>query len=253
MERREYSETMTALDGDSDFRRQLKPSALLRYVEQVSADHARAYGMDRQFFTEHHSAFLVAKTAVQITRRPMRAEKFTLTTACEVFKKGSMKRLTILTDTEGNRLALVDCRWMLVDTDTERIQRAPGWETEGFQNEELPEELPQLVHKSKDLQPAGEWVARYSLCDLNGHINNAAYLDIACDAIPLEVWRPRSARNFSPSSITARCRWGRRWRSFMPRWSRAGMWWAAGKSTPLLSATWNLRHRKHKPERITKK
>ena len=82
MERREYSETMTALDGDSDFRRQLKPSALLRYVEQVSADHARAYGMDRQFFTEHHSAFLVAKTAVQITRRPMRAEKFTLTTAC---------------------------------------------------------------------------------------------------------------------------------------------------------------------------
>ena len=37
MERREYSETMTALDGDSDFRRQLKPSALLRYVEQVSA------------------------------------------------------------------------------------------------------------------------------------------------------------------------------------------------------------------------
>ena len=46
MERREYSETMTALDGDSDFRRQLKPSALLRYVEQVSADHARAYGMD---------------------------------------------------------------------------------------------------------------------------------------------------------------------------------------------------------------
>ena len=215
MERREYSETMTALDGDSDFRRQLKPSALLRYVEQVSADHARAYGMDRQFFTEHHSAFLVAKTAVQITRRPMRAEKFTLTTACEVFKKGSMKRLTILTDTEGNRLALVDCRWMLVDTDTERIQRAPRWETEGFQNEELPEELPQLVHKSKDLQPAGEWVARYSLC--------------------------------------ARCRWGRRWRSFMPRWSRAGMWWAAGKSTPLLSATWNLRHRKHKPERITKK
>ena len=62
MERREYSETMTALDGDSDFRRQLKPSALLRYVEQVSADHARAYGMDRQFFTEHHSAFLGGKT-----------------------------------------------------------------------------------------------------------------------------------------------------------------------------------------------
>ena len=26
-----------------------------------------------------------------------------------------------------------------------------------------------------------------SLCDLNGHVNNACYLDIACDALPLEV------------------------------------------------------------------
>ena len=252
MERREYSETMTALDGDSDFRRQLKPSALLRYVEQVSADHARAYGMDRQFFTEHHSAFLVAKTAVQITRRPMRAEKFTLTTACEVFKKGSMKRLTILTDTEGNRLALVDCRWMLVDTDTERIQRAPGWETEGFQNEELPEELPQLVHKSKDLQPAGEWVARYSLCDLNGHINNAAYLDIACDAIPLEVWRTQELKFFS-IKYHREVPMGEKMAVFYAPVEQGWYVVAAGKSTPLLSATWNLGHRKHKPELITKK
>ena len=155
MERREYSETMTALDGDSDFRRQLKPSALLRYVEQVSADHARAYGMDRQFFTEHHSAFLVAKTAVQITRRPMRAEKFTLTTACEVFKKGSMKRLTILTDTEGNRLALVDCRWMLVDTDTERIQRAPAGRPRASRTKSCPRSCLSWCTRARTCSPRG--------------------------------------------------------------------------------------------------
>ena len=44
-EYRSYTEHMTVLDGDSDFRRCLKPSALFRYVEQVSADHARAYGI----------------------------------------------------------------------------------------------------------------------------------------------------------------------------------------------------------------
>ena len=36
-EYRSYTEQMTVLDGDSDFRRCLKPSALFRYVEQVSA------------------------------------------------------------------------------------------------------------------------------------------------------------------------------------------------------------------------
>ena len=82
-EYRSYTEQMTVLDGDSDFRRCLKPSALFRYVEQVSADHARAYGMDHAFFRERHSAFLVGKQALRVWRMPGRAEKINLTTACE--------------------------------------------------------------------------------------------------------------------------------------------------------------------------
>ena len=73
-EYRSYTEQMTVLDGDSDFRRCLKPSALFRYVEQVSADHARAYGMDHAFFRERRSAFLVGKQALRVWRMPGRAE-----------------------------------------------------------------------------------------------------------------------------------------------------------------------------------
>ena len=169
-EYRSYTEQMTVLDGDSDFRRCLKPSALFRYVEQVSADHARAYGMDHAFFRERRSAFLVGKQALRVWRMPGRAEKIDLTTACEVFKKGTMKRLTTITSETGEKLALVDCRWM-----------------PDFQNDDLPEELPQIVHKSQPLTAAGERRASYSMCDLNGHINNSLYLDIACDALPQEV------------------------------------------------------------------
>ena len=183
-EYRSYTEHMTVLDGDSDFRRCLKPSALFRYVEQVSADHARAYGMDYAFFKECHSAFLVGKQALRVWRMPGRAEKIALTTACETFKKGTMKRLTTITSETGEKLALVDCRWMAVDTEAGRILRTPGWNTPDFQNDDLSEELPQIVHKSQPLTAAGERRASYSMCDLNGHINNSLYLDIACDALP---------------------------------------------------------------------
>ena len=186
-EYRSYTEQMTVLDGDSDFRRCLKPSALFRYVEQVSADHARAYGMDHAFFRERRSAFLVGKQALRVWRMPGRAEKINLTTACEAFKKGTMKRLTTITSETGEKLALVDCRWMIVDTETGRILRTPGWTMPDFQNDDLPEELPQIVHKSQPLTAAGERRASYSMCDLNGHINNSLYLDIACDALPQEV------------------------------------------------------------------
>ena len=65
--------------------------------------------------------------------------------------------------------------------------REPDWTVENFWNETVEGELPLRLHKCKEVTKAGEWTAHYSQCDLNGHINNAFYLDIACDALPLEV------------------------------------------------------------------
>ena len=83
MEPNFYTETATVLNADADFRSLLKPSALLRYVEQVSTDHARAFGMDDKFFRDHNVAFLVGKQALQFVRVPRRTEALTLTTRAE--------------------------------------------------------------------------------------------------------------------------------------------------------------------------
>ena len=123
----QYTYHTTVLNADGDFRRMIKPSALFRYVEQAAADHARAYGMDDAFFKAHHTAFLVGKQAAQITRMPLRAEKLTFLTACEPCKKGSMKRLTRILDEAGKECALIDSRWIMVDTDRECILRQPSW------------------------------------------------------------------------------------------------------------------------------
>lgn len=133
MELNHFTETFTVLNADGDFRRMLKPSALFRYVEQAAADHARAYDMDDAFFAARHTAFLVGKQAVEIYRMPTRGEKVTLDTACEPCKKGSMKRITHLRDEAGCELAMVDCRWIVVDTETERILRQPSWCTPNYE------------------------------------------------------------------------------------------------------------------------
>ena len=152
MEQFFYTETMTVMNADADFRSLLKPSALLRYVEQISTDHARAFGMDDQFFKERGVTFLVGKQALKFDR--------------------------------------VDCRWIVASLAEGRILREPGWTVENFWNDTVEDELPLQLHKCKDgLTSAGEWTVRYSQCDLNGHLNNAFYLDLVCDALPLEVMR----------------------------------------------------------------
>jgi len=190
MEPNFYTETATVLNADADFRSLLKPSALLRYVEQVSADHARTFGMTDQFFKDHGVAFLVGKQALKFDRVPQRAEKLTLLTRAEASRRGSVKRITTVTDAEGKQVAMVDCRWIVVSLAEGRILREPGWTVEGFWNETVEGELPLQLHKCREgLASAGEWTVRYSQCDLNGHLNNAFYLDLVCDALPLDVVR----------------------------------------------------------------
>ena len=231
-EYRSYTEQMTVLDGDSDFRRCLKPSALFRYVEQVSADHARAYGMDHAFFRERRSAFLVGKQALRVWRMPGRAEKIDLTTACEAFKKGTMKRLTTITSETGEKLALVDCRWMIVDTEAGRILRTPGWTMPDFQNDDLPEELPQIVHKSQPLTAATPCVTSTAISTTPSIWTSPATL---CRR---RSWRLRRCPSL-PSSTTVKCRWARACRCSMPPQETAGICWAGGRSTQPLSAIWN--------------
>ena len=187
MEPNFYVQETIVQNADADFRSLLKPSALLRYVEQVSADHARAFGMSDDFFKERGVAFLVGKQALRVYRAPVRTEKLILTTRAEASRRGSIKRITTVTDQAGQQLAMVDCRWIVVDLATAHIMRQPDWSVDDFWNETVEEELPLLLHKSRELTRAGEWMARYTQCDLNGHINNAFYLDIACDALPIEV------------------------------------------------------------------
>ena len=146
--------------------------------------------MTDQFFKDHGVAFLVGKQALKFDRVPQRAEKLTLLTRAEASRRGSVKRITTVTDAEGKQVAMVDCRWIVVSLAEGRILREPGWTVEGFWNETVEGELPLQLHKCREgLASAGEWTARYSQCDLNGHLNNAFYLDLVCDALPLDVVR----------------------------------------------------------------
>ena len=190
MEQFYYQGTAVVENADADCHSLLKASALLRYVEQISTMHARHFGMDDKFFEDHGVAFLVGKQALRFSRVPRRGETLTLCSRSEKAFRGSIKRITTLTDEAGQEVAMVDSRWIMSSLEGGHILRQPGWTVEGYWNETVEEELPLLLHKRRDsLTSAGLVTARYSQCDLHYHINNAFYLDIVCDALPQEIMR----------------------------------------------------------------
>ena len=150
---------------------------------------------DFQFKLKHAMEFLQegakVKASVFFKGRSIiysdQGEKLLLTTLPERSRRGTNKRILQVEDAAGSVIAQVDARWILVDTETGRILRRPPEQLDSLWNPEIPYELPQTIHKAETLTSAGIWPASYSRCDINGHINNACYLDIACDALPLEV------------------------------------------------------------------
>jgi len=195
MEKYSFSQPVQIQNAAVDFRRRMKHSALLRCIEQISTDHACAYGMDDVFFAQQKAVFLLGKQALRFVRVPRRGEQMTLTTFAEQSHRGSLKRITELRGEDGQLAALVDARWILVDTESQHILRQPGWQApEHYWNQQVEAELPLHVHKAEPLTSAGVWRADYSLCDQNGHLNNACYLDIACDALPLAVLQQEAVR-----------------------------------------------------------
>lgn len=182
-----YTEQITLDEGDVDYRGLMRPSALLRCAEHMATAHAWSLGMDKAFYSARHMVYLVGRQAFQFYRAPAMRETVTLTTCPEKSRRGANKRVLVVRSPEGEELARVDTRWTLVDTDAGKIIRHIPEEMDRHWSDAVDWELSLQVPKAAELTSAGVRRASYSLCDTNRHINNAAYLDVACDALPLDV------------------------------------------------------------------
>ena len=185
-----FTEPFRVMDCDCDMLHRLTPGAFLRMAQQISTDQCESIGMNGDFYRQNHAVFLLAKLALQVDRMPRGGEVLTLVTMPEQPKRAVYRRVTEARDEAGRRVALLDSRWVLVDTDTRRILRRPpqAFEACPFE-EEVPFSLDVAIPKPAETFPAGQVMATYSRCDTNGHMNNTRYADAAADALPLEVLR----------------------------------------------------------------
>lgn len=183
-----YSEQFRVMDCDCDMNHRLTPGAFLRMAQQISTDQCESIGMNDEFYRQNHAVFLLAKLALKMDRAPVGGEVLTLVTMPEQCRRAVFRRVTEARDEKGERVALLDSRWVLVDTDTRRILRRPPAAFEiGRFEEEVPFTLDVAIPKPGETTPAGRVTATCSRCDTNSHMNNTRYADAAVDALPLEV------------------------------------------------------------------
>ena len=198
-----YTQKFTVYRHDGDHLGNAKPGALLRYAQQIATTHAEAAGLTDEVYTATRTAFVLAKLALHIDRTPRVDEELTLVTQPECCKRAVNKRITHFYDADGAEVAVIDSRWVLIDIDKRIILRKHPEQFADHWAEDVPFALPMKMTKAapEACELAGEPVASYSRCDMNGHLNNTRYADILCDALPWSVWEQGTVQGWGPASV----------------------------------------------------
>lgn len=178
---------------DVDLFGTLRPSTMLANLQDAATVHGFLQGMGREVLVARYNAFwMMARLSFHLDR-PIRFGETLNVCTYHRGSGGAMVYRDFDLTVDGQPVGECTTAWVVTTFDTRTMLR--------------PKRIPELVNaeypsvtKSKTLghlKPPGELQllelrpVRYSETDINGHMNNTRYADVACDAIGYEKMKDR--------------------------------------------------------------
>ena len=170
----------------------LKAASWFDFLQEIAADHAAALGFGFQDMAALGVFWVLARMKLRILQQPEVGWTLTLETWPGNFRRLFAARHFRFTDGGGNEIAIATSQWMVLSRDHQRPHRVE------LVGDKMPDtsDLPAYFDLSSRpaTVPPGEtgqcFPVRFSMEDVNGHLNNAGYMALAQDAVEAELNRP---------------------------------------------------------------
>lgn len=159
----------------------LRPSGLVRFAQDLAWRHSEAAGFGRDWYEAREKAWLVRRVSLRIHADVTYGEEIVGSTAIVGWRRVTARRRTHFRSTADEPVADIDTDWVLL-TNEGRPTR-------------IPEEITRHFAPGVDIRPervvlpdappgaaTAEVLIRAVDVDPMGHLNNAAYLDLADQA-----------------------------------------------------------------------
>ena len=157
----------------------MRPSALLRAVQDLAWQHSIAAGFDRSWYQEHGLIWLVRFVDLRMSRGVESGSTLRMSTRISGLRRVWARRETsVCADDGAQPVAATTIDWVIVDAEG-RPARVPDEIVRGF-GQEAPTFTPTRVHLSHpETEPVVDaWPVGVRDLDPMAHVNNATYLDI---------------------------------------------------------------------------
>ena len=190
-----YREELLLRSKDVDMFRRLRSSELFRLLQEASIRHTEQLGMGRDKTLDKGILWVLLMQRAEIARMPEYDERIVLKSWPGRTMHLLFPRYYSIETAAGEPLLKASAVWSLIDAKTRRVvfPEKYGVAIEGAETgEEIA--MPAAVAKA-ECSLARDFTVPYSFVDLNGHMNNTRYFDLAEDCVgEAERGRERVAR-----------------------------------------------------------
>ena len=195
-----YTKDLTIQCYETDAAWRLKPVSFMNFAQEAAGNHAVYLGFGYDDLIASNTAWILSRMHVVFTDTPKWKDELILTTWHKGLNRLFFLRDFILTDKEGHERVKATTSWLVLDLATRRLVRDPKLMEDGTVCTENVIETPaDKVQMPKDVESVHmmDHVVAYSDVDMNGHTNNAMYMQWAMDAVDYDLASTRPVKEFT--------------------------------------------------------
>ena len=179
-----WREELRLRSSHVDMHRRMRTSVLFGLMQEAAIRHTEELGMGRAKTLDRGLLWVVTLQSARIERMPVYDEDVVLRSWPGRTMHVLFPRYCALDTAAGEPLVRASALWTLVDSGTRKLAfpERYGIEIDGVTTgEEIP-----LPNAPRPIPPSEEvdFTVPFSFVDLNGHMNNTRYFDIAEDRVP---------------------------------------------------------------------
>ena len=179
-----WQTVLTLRSSDVDAQRRLRLSSLFTLLQEAAIAHTTELGMGREKTLDKGLLWIVTLQKVCVTRLPLYDETVTLSSWPGRTMHLYFPRFYRMTDSAGHILLEASALWALMDQKTRHIVFPEEHGVQIGEESALPALPLPSAPRLPELSEERSFTVPYSYTDLNGHMNNTRYPDLAEDMMP---------------------------------------------------------------------